>query len=54
MDHEKKNKRKYKRYNTEAKVYFDFAYDLETKVKFELVNEEKNSKDLEFHHVNDF
>jgi len=41
MSYEGKNKRKYKRYNTEAKVYFDFAYDLETKVKFELVKEKK-------------
>jgi len=41
MSYEKKNKRKYKRYNTEAKVYFDFDYDLETKVKFELVEEKK-------------
>ena len=44
MDFEKKNKRKYKRYNTEARIYFDFAYDLETKVKFELVEEKKKQK----------
>ena len=44
MNFEKKNKRKYKRYNTEAKIYFDFAYDLETKVKFELVDDKKSSK----------
>jgi len=44
MSYERKNKRKYKRYNTEARIYFDFAYDLETKVKFELVEEKKKSK----------
>ena len=44
MDYERKNKRKYKRYNTEAKIYFDFAYDLETKVKFELIDEKKKQK----------
>jgi hypothetical protein len=41
MDGEKKDKRRYKRYNTEAKIYFDFAYDLETKVEFELIKEDK-------------
>ena len=44
MSYEKKDKRKYKRYNTEAKIYFDFAYDLETKVKFELIEEKKKPK----------
>jgi len=44
MRYEKKEKRKYKRYNTEAKIYFDFAYDLETKVKFELIEEKKKLK----------
>jgi len=44
MNYEKKNKRKYKRYNTEAKIYFDFAYDLETKVEFELIEDEKKAR----------
>jgi len=44
MSNEKNDKRKYKRYNTEAKIYFDFAYDLETKVKFELIEEKKKLK----------
>ena len=44
MNYEKRNKRKYKRYNTEAKIYFDFAYDLETKVKFEFVDGKKRLK----------
>jgi len=44
MDYEGNDKRKFKRYNTEAKVYFDFAYDLETKVKFELLKEGKEPK----------
>lgn len=44
MVYEKKNKRKYKRYNTEARIYFDFAYDLETKVKFELVDGKRKAK----------
>lgn len=37
----KRDKRKYKRYNTEARVYFDFAYDLETKVKFEVLKQKQ-------------
>lgn len=41
MNYEGRDKRKYKRYNTEAKIYFDFAYDLETKVEFELLEEGK-------------
>jgi len=40
----KKDKRKFKRYNTEAKIYFEFAYDLETKVKFKLVKDKKKPK----------
>jgi len=44
MIYEGKNKRKYKRYNTEAKIYFDYSYDLETKVEFELIGKEKKEK----------
>lgn len=46
MESWEREKRKYKRYNTEARIYFDYAYDLETKVKFEIVSQKqlKNSK----------
>jgi hypothetical protein len=30
--------RKFKRHDTEVKIYFDFAYDLETKVNFEFID----------------
>ncbi|MCK5083096.1 MAG: PilZ domain-containing protein [Candidatus Omnitrophica bacterium] len=33
-------KRKFKRYNTDVEIYFDFIYDLEMKVKFELIDQE--------------
>lgn len=49
MDYEGKNKRKYKRYNTEAKIYFDFSYDLETKVEFELIEDKKKEKSRKKH-----
>jgi len=44
MKDEKKdeNKRKFKRYNTEIEVYFDFAYDLETRIKFEFIDKKKD------------
>ena len=38
MENFKEEKRKYKRYNTEVNIYFEFKYDLETKVKFELID----------------
>jgi len=41
MKEKNQDKRKSKRYNTEIEVYFDFAYDLETKIKFELIDKEK-------------
>jgi hypothetical protein len=31
-------KRKHKRYNMDAEIHFDFIYNLETKVEFELIN----------------
>ena len=40
----KEERRKFQRYNTEVKIYFDFTYDLETKVEFELVEEAKTRK----------
>lgn len=33
-----KERRKHKRYNMDIEVHFDFIYDLETKVKFELMD----------------
>lgn len=44
MEYGQRNKRKHKRYNTEARIYFDFAYDLETKVEFEVIEEDKKPK----------
>lgn len=41
MDKTESERRKYERYDTELKVYFDFAYDLETKVKFQLLDKKK-------------
>lgn len=35
-------KRKYERYDTEVKLYFDIAFDVETKVKYQLLD--KNHK----------
>ena len=34
-----KERRKFKRYGTDVEIYFDFIYDLETKVKFELIDQ---------------
>jgi hypothetical protein len=39
MDAKKPERRKYDRYKTDVEIYFDFIYDLETKVKFELIDE---------------
>jgi len=44
MNYEGRNKRKYKRYNTEARIYFEFSYDLETKVEFELIKNGKKER----------
>ena len=44
MTDQQRDKRKYKRYNTEVKIYFDFAYDLETKVEFEVIKEDGTQK----------
>ena len=41
MESKMPEKRRFRRYNTEVKIYFDFAYDLETKVKFELIDEKE-------------
>ena len=40
MADQSKEKRKFKRYNTDVEIYFDFIYDLETKVEFELIDKE--------------
>jgi len=44
MTKSKDDKRKYKRFNTEIEVYFDFAYDLETKIDFELLDKVKEER----------
>ena len=45
MAERKQERRKYKRYNTEVKIYFDFKFDLQTKVDFEVIDKE-NKKPL--------
>lgn len=35
-------KRRYERYDTEVKLYFDLAFDVETKVKYQLLDKEHN------------
>ncbi|MBN1869054.1 MAG: PilZ domain-containing protein [Candidatus Omnitrophica bacterium] len=39
MTEQGKDRRKYKRFNMDAEIYFDFIYDLETKVEFELIDQ---------------
>ena len=41
MNKDRNEQRKYTRYDTELKVYFDYAYDVETKVKYQLVDKYK-------------
>ncbi len=36
----KKERRKYERYDTEAKIYFHVNYDIKTKVKFQVLDKE--------------
>ncbi len=45
MNNKGSERRKHKRYNTEAEIYFDFIYDLQTKVEFELIDQ-KDEKAL--------
>ena len=42
MTEHSKERRKFKRYNMDAEIHFDFIYDLETKVKFEIIDQEDN------------
>lgn len=42
MRYPKKERRKYVRYDTEAKIYFRINYDLKTKVKFRIVNKDRD------------
>ena len=44
-----KEKRKFKRYNTDVEVYFDFIYDLQTKVEFELIDRKGENISREKH-----
>jgi len=46
MKDKEENKRKFKRYSTEIEVYFDFAYELETKIKFEFIDKDKSVSKL--------
>jgi len=43
MNHTQDDNRKYKRYEQDLKVYFNFPYDLETKVEFELDKAKKTN-----------
>jgi len=36
-----KERRKHKRFNMDAEIYFDFIYDLETKVEYELIDKKQ-------------
>jgi hypothetical protein len=38
MDSQKKERRRYDRYDTQARIYFRLQYDLKTKVEFQLIN----------------
>jgi len=40
----REERRKNKRYNTEVKLYFDLAYNLKTKVKFQVVSPPDSTK----------
>ena len=41
MNCPKKEKRKYSRYETEAKIYFRVNYDIETKVRFQVLDKDR-------------
>ena len=41
MDQAGKERRKYKRFDTEAKIYFRVTYDIKTIVKFRVVDQDK-------------
>ena len=41
MTNKKQEKRESRRYKTNVEIYFDFVYDLKTKIKFELIDQEK-------------
>jgi hypothetical protein len=41
MEEQNQERRKYKRYNTEVKIYFDFSFDLQTKVHYEVIDKKK-------------
>lgn len=46
MNNFKKERRKYERYGTEAKVYFSVTYDLKTRVEFQLIHKKEGKKIL--------
>lgn len=41
MNKSQRERRKYERYDTELKIYFDFAYELKTKIKYQLVDKNR-------------
>ncbi|NQU19112.1 PilZ domain-containing protein [bacterium] len=45
-DYKKKERRKYERYETDAKVYFRVIYEIETKVEFQILDKEKKDRPL--------
>lgn len=45
-DYKKKERRKYERYGTEAKVYFRVVYEVTTKVEFQILDKKKKDKSL--------
>jgi hypothetical protein len=40
MSDNKEERRKYRRYTTDVDIYFDFIYDLKTKIEFELIGQD--------------
>ena len=48
-DYKKKERRKYERYGTEAKVYFRVVYEIETKVEYQVLEKVDGKKLSEKH-----
>ena len=45
-NHREKNKRRYERYDAEARVYFRLIYDVRTKVKFQILDKRNENRAL--------
>jgi len=53
MNEEKEHEeqRSHKRYNTEIEVFFDFEYDIETKIKFDVIDKSKDKSISKKYHA---